>query len=407
MSSASNAVRDTGKSLRTVFRNPGLRRVNLAFAGSMIGDWAYATAVTVWAYGVGGATAVGVWGVVRLISMAVAAPFASMLADRHSRKLVMVGADLCRAVLVTTAAGFVYWDGPVLVVFALGTLAAICGSPFRPAQSAMLPSLVDEPAELTAANGTASTLESLAFFVGPAIGGLLLTVADVPLVFVLNALTFVWSALLVVGVRPRTAAVAAKPDDAEPDDAGPAASEGFWRESMAGFVTIWKDPDLRLITGVYSAQTIVAGASLVFGVAIAVDIVGHGPQGVGYLDAVLGVGAILGGLVAIGRGTAQRLATDFGVGVLFWALLLLLICVWPKAAPAFVAMFIIGAANPVVDVNASTILQRIAPDAVLGRVFGALESALISAMALGALVMPLLLTTVGLLWGLGILVAAI
>ena len=54
-------MRETRESLASVFRNPNLRRVQLALAGSMIGDWAYSTAVAVWAYGVGGATAVGIW----------------------------------------------------------------------------------------------------------------------------------------------------------------------------------------------------------------------------------------------------------------------------------------------------------------------------------------------------------
>lgn len=402
MSSAGAAVHETAASLRTVFRNPGLRRVNLALAGSLIGDWAYATAVTVWAYGVGGATAVGVWGVVRLATMAVSSPVTSVLADRFPRRRVMVTADLCRALLILAGAAFVYWDGPVVVVFALALLAAMFGSPFRASQSALMPSLVDEPAELTAANGTASTLESVSFFVGPALGGLLLTIADVPLVFVLNALTFLWSAAMVFGIRPRAATP--EPDSHRADEERP---ETFWQQSTAGFRTIWNDSDLRLVTSVYCAQTIVAGASLVFGIAIAVDMVGHGPQGVGYLDAVLGIGAILGGLFAIARSGAQRLATDFGVGVLFWALPLLLICLWPQAGAAFAAMFVIGAANPVVDVNASTILQRLAPDAVLGRVFGALEGVLIGAMALGALLMPLLISTVGLRWGLAVLVVGI
>lgn len=66
-------LRETGRFLSSVFRNRSLRRVNLALAGSMIGDFAYATAITVWAYGVGGATAVGVWGAVRLGLMAVGA----------------------------------------------------------------------------------------------------------------------------------------------------------------------------------------------------------------------------------------------------------------------------------------------------------------------------------------------
>ena len=166
---------------------------------------------------------------------------------------------------------------------------------------------------------------------------------------------------------------------------------------------IWRHPDLRLVTVIYAAQTVVAGASLVFGVAIALDLTDLGPSGLGYLDSVLGIGALFGGLLTVALATRHRLASDFGWGVIFWAVPLLLIAVWPVAAAAFIAMAVIGAANPVVDVNANTILQRIVPDEVLGRVFGALESALISTMALGSLVMPLLISWVGLRWGLVVL----
>ena len=172
---------------------------------------------------------------------------------------------------------------------------------------------------------------------------------------------------------------------------------------MQGFRSIWANPDLRNVVGIYCAQTIVAGASLVFVVSIAVDLVDLGPQGVGYLDAMLGVGAILGGFFAIGRASHQRLASDFGVGVLLWALPLLLVAAWPELFAAFAAMFVIGAANPLVDVNATTIIQRLTPDAVMARVFGALETALIATMALGALLMPLLIESIGLRWGLTVI----
>jgi MFS family permease len=416
VSAGGAAVRETASSLALVFRNRNLRRINIGLAGSLIGDWAYATAVTVWAYGVGGVAAVGIWGVVRLLLLATVTPFAAMLADRYPRKRVMGSADLLRAVLVLAAAGAVLWDAYPGVVFVLATLASLAGSPFRPAQQALLPSLVQNPQELTAANGTGSTLESLAFFLGPAIGGLLLTIADVPAVFLLQVLTFLWSAAMVSAVRvPDHASDAAADDGAASaggdgveglEQATEEAAESFWQESVAGFRTIAAHPDLRLVTGIYCAQTVIAGASIVFGVAIAVDVTGFGPEGVGYLDAILGVGALLGGLVAIGRAGKFRLASDFGVGVLFWALPLLLVSLWPQAAPAFLAMFVIGAANPVVDVNASTILQRLSPDAVLGRVFGALETGLIATMALGALLMPLLISTVGLRWGLAVLAVA-
>ena len=402
MASIGSAVRETGSSLSIVFRRPPLRRLNLALAGSLIGDWAYMTAVAVWAYDVGGAAAVGIWTTIRLAMMAVVAPFGSAMADRMSRKKLMVICDLARTVLVLAAAAVVEYDGPVAAVFVLATLAPLFGTAFRPAQLSLTPSLVENPQELTAANGVSSTLESVAFFVGPAIAGFLLAVADVATVFALNAATFLWSAALVAGIRlTATAPVVVDPD--EP----PEPKVGFVSEAMEGFRFVWRSADLRLVFAIYSAQTVVAGASYVFVVAIAFDLTDLGASGLGWLDSTLGVGSILGGLLAIGLATRKRLASDFGWGVIFWALPLLLISIWPSVTAAFLAMAIIGAANPVVDINANTIIQRIAPDAVLGRVFGALESVLITTMALGALAMPLLIAGPGLRWGLAIVAVPI
>ena len=282
MSRVGAALGETRTSLGTVFRNPGLRNINLAFAGSAIGDWAYATAIVVWAYGQGGLTLVGIWGTVRLILMALVTPFAATLVDRLPRKMIMISTDLIRGGLVLLVAFLIAIEFNYLVILALGTISALVASPFRPAVSALMPSLVDEPEELTAANGAASTIESLAFFVGPAIGGLMLTVWSVPPVIVFDALTFLWSAFLVsrIKVKAHHLETGLDPELAQEldpelaaDGAGQAAvsiaeaevkeAENFLTESMAGFKAIFADKDLRLVSGVYCAQTIVAGASIV------------------------------------------------------------------------------------------------------------------------------------------------
>src|SRR3954447_16402925 len=204
---ARSAVTETGKSLGSVFRNPNLRRVQVALVGSMVGDWAYATAVTVWAYGVGGTRAVGIWTAIRLTLLALTSPIGAAMADRMHRRAVMIGSDLVRAGLVVLAALCLILDLPAATVFVLATLATLAGTAFRPAQRALMPALANRLEELTASNGTSSTLERLAFFVGPGVGAFLLGVADVQVVFLLNAATFLWSAILVLGVRPPTAAV--------------------------------------------------------------------------------------------------------------------------------------------------------------------------------------------------------
>jgi MFS family permease len=367
----------------------------------MIGDWAFVTAVTVFTFRWGGAAAVGGYVALRLALVAVALPFLSILADRLPRKAFLVGTDLIRAGLVGISAVLGWFGGPPALVLTLAVLAGLVGSPFRPAQAALLPSLASDPHELTAANAVSSTLESLSFFVGPAIAGVLLGLIDVPAIFALNAATFVWSAIMLSGLVVPTAPAPAGPP-AGPDDE-PSPPTRFFTEAMAGFATIGGDRRLLLVTVLCCVQTIIAGASLVFGVVIAVEVVRLGPEGVGYLDATVGVGAIVGGLVAISRASHNRTARDFGVGVLGWGLPLVIIAVWPSPVTAFLAMVLIGLANPLVDVNLVTLLQRLTPDAVLGRVFGALESAAIATMALGAFVMPLLIHLVGLRWSLVII----
>jgi MFS family permease len=388
------ALRDLAASISSVFRNPGLRRVELALAGSMIGDWAFATAVTVWAYSVGGVTAVGVWTAIRLTLMALTAPLASTLADRFPRKRVMIASDLIRLVLVTAAGLCLVLDTPAAPIFVLATLGGLLGTPFRCAQRALMPALASTPEELTASNGTGSTIESLSFFIGPTLGALLIAATDVQVVFFVNALTFAWSMVLVLGIRFPERAEPERPADADPDEAP--AKESFVAEVSGGFRAIAADRDLAVVIWLVSAQTIVAGASAVFLVVMAVDVLGTGASGVGYLNSVLGIGAVLGGFLAISRSTKHRLAQDLTWGVVLWAAPLLLVTAWASPVTAFAAVALLGLANPLVDVNMDTIVQRIVPDAVLGRVFGALEACVIATMALGAALMPLLMSSYGL-----------
>ena len=390
------------RSLRDVFRNKGLRRLQLAFAGSIVGDWAYAVAVAVYAYERGGPTAVGVLGVIRYVSLAIVTPFAATLGDRYSRRLVMVSSDATRAVLVFCGAALIASGAPSLIVYALAVVTALCGSPFRSAQASLIPDLADDAGELAASNVASSTIESVGFFAGPALAGLFLAFTSLSVVYVFDGLTFIWSAALVLGIKPsaREREAAAAPPSDEP-------SGGFMNEVTAGYRTILGSRDLRLLIGLYCAQTIVAGASLVFDVAIALSLLDLGHSGVGYLNAMLGIGGFVGGFVALLLAQGGRLARNFGIGVLFWAAPLLLVAAWPTVGAAVAVMIMLGLANSVVDVNAYTILQRVTPEAVMARVFGAMESAVIGGMAVGALLMPILIGTIGLRWGLVVVGAGV
>src|SRR5512132_4670012 len=192
---------DAARSFGRVFRNPNIRRIEGAWGASIIAHWAYGIALAVFAYRQGGAAAVGLVGLVRFIPSAIASPFAAMLGDRFARERVIVVAELTRSVLLVASVFVIALEGPVALVYALAGLVSIAYSAVRPAQAALLPSLATSPAELTAANVTSSTLESLGIFGGPAIGGLLLAATSVEVVFGAAAAAFLLSAVLVSRVR--------------------------------------------------------------------------------------------------------------------------------------------------------------------------------------------------------------
>jgi MFS family permease len=376
-------LRESGTAFRAVFANRGLRRIQLAWAGSIMGTWAYGIAVVVYAYEQGGATAVGVVTMVRWLAAAVASPFAALLGDRYDRRWVMVGSDLVRAALIGAAALAVFADAPPLVVYALASLVGVAATPFRPAQAALTPTLAETPEQLTAANVTASSIESVGIFGGPALGGLLLVAAGPATVFAVTTATLVWSAVLVAGIPAAHAARAAR----EPVSIGD--------ELLAGFRTIAAERRTRVLVALFSAQTFVDGMLNVLIVVVALKLLDTGQAGVGFLNSAVGVGGLLGALAAaalVGRG---KLAADFGVGIFIWGLPIAFVAIWPNQIFALVLLGVVGIGNTLVDVSGMTLLQRAAPEDVLARVFGVLESLLLVTPALGAVVAPLLLNWLG------------
>ena len=383
-------TRASVRALGAVVSSPPLRRLQLAWIGSILGDWAYLVALGVYAYDQGGAAAVGLVALIRLIPSALVAPFSASLVDRFARVTVMVVADVVRFGLMVAAGLVIATDGPAPTVYALVALTSATGTVFRPAQAALLPSLVASPAELTAANVASSTIESVGTFLGPALGGLVLAVGSPATVFAANGATFLWSAMLVLGLRGR--------DDRGDRTArgGQAADEGGASSGvMAGIKTIAREPNLRTLVGLYAAQTLVAGALNVLVVVTAFELLDLDEAGVGLLYAAIGVGGLVGGFVALLLSAQGRLARDFALGLALFGLPLAAVGGLSIPVVAVVGLGVLGIGNSIVDVNALTIMQRVVPDAVLGRALGALQGLLRASLGVGAVLAPVLVGLVG------------
>jgi MFS family permease len=397
---------DNRHRIARVLRNPRVRRLQLAFLGSTLGDWAYATAIVVWAYEDGGARAVGAYQAVRFVTMAVVAPIGGVVADRMSRRTFMIVSDLLRALLVTAAGLIVVTDGAALAVYALAILAAVVGSPFRAAEAGLLTELVDSPAELTTANALSTNIENVMLFAGPALAGVLIGASGVEEVFWLNAATFLWSATLLLGVRAKPTAGGAEPG-AEPEAAtepvADTAATSFWGELVAGFGVIGRDRDLRSVALLAGSVGLAWGAMNVFLVLLATEVLDSGPGALGYLNSVLGVATVAGGLLILGRLSSSRLGQDLALGVVVgWGLPLLAVAAFPTPVAAIAAIVAIGLCEPLGSLGIDTIPQRLTPPAMVSRVYAGIDTCLVGPMALGALLAPALVQEIGLRDGLAL-----
>src|SRR5206468_11258213 len=114
-----------------------------------------------------------------------------------------VVSDIVRAGALAAAAGAMVLDTPAVSVGLLAVLVMLVAQAFQPAESALLPTLAESLEELVAANVANSTIEAAGYFVGPALGGVVLAVSNVETVFVVTAVAFLWSAAMLALIRLR------------------------------------------------------------------------------------------------------------------------------------------------------------------------------------------------------------
>ena len=370
-----------------VLRNRSLRRLQYAVLGSMLGRMAFIVAIAVWAFDAGGPALVGIAGFVRMAPTAIVSPFAATFADRYPRERVMAASDLGRAVACLAIAAAVAADAPPAVVLALLVVMAVLASLFEPARAAIVPSLVDRPELLTASNAVSSAVNSAAYFLGPAVGAFLLAVSSVEVTFVFTAVALVWSALFALTLRPR--------HDGAGEAAAPAEPAGWLDEVREGVRVVREDRGLLLLVGLFGVQTVIAGAVSVFTVVVALDVLDAGNAWVGILDAAGGVGALLGVTIVTRLTDGGRLSNGVITGLLLWGLPLILIALVDTKVAAVAALLLIGVGDTAIDVSSYTLVQRLVPEALLGRVFGLVETVVVAGLAVGALVAPLVIDLIG------------
>jgi MFS family permease len=369
--------------LSAAVRNANVRRVELAWGAAIAAEWAHFVALGVFAYQQGGTSAVGIAGLVRLLPAAAIAPFAASLGDRFRRERFLLAMTIVGAIALAASAVAAFADNRTLV-FAFAAVVGLSSTLIRPALQALLPSLVRTPEELIAANGATSTIESIGTLVGPLLAGVLVSLGDVGLAFILGAVLLLAGGALLARVSV----------ESRIDLASATHDESVRRLVAAGFRTLARSSRARLVVSLIFAQTFVRGCLNVLIVVAAFRVLGGGAAAVGYLTAGIGVGGLIGAVGAMTLG-GRRLAVSFGLSLVFWGVPIALIALRPFFATTIILLAIVGAANSVEDVAGFTLLQRIIPNEMLTRVLGLTWGLAMGGVAIGSVAAPAIVSAIG------------
>jgi MFS family permease len=380
-----HVLADQVGAVQDVFRNAELRRLELAWGGFFVVEWASLLAVSVWAYGHGGASAVGLVGLLRMLPAAVALPFGSAVADRFPRHRVLVVVYVAQALLVAGVAMVIQANGPSSLTYLLIAAVGVAAAPCRPAQLAFAPVLAGSPQELVAANVTQMTFEGLATLLGPALAGVVLAVSGPPAALGIAAGFSLASALLLAGVHGK----------ADPTRAVRRERESVVDSLSGGVRELARLPDLNAIIGGFWAQTFVRGMLNVLVVSLTLTTLGLGEGAVGFISGAFGAGVILGALGAASMVGMRRLARPAALALVLWGAPLVVIAVRPGVVVAVAALVVSGIGNAVLDVAGFTLMQRVADDRVLGRVFGVFYVGVLASMGIGSVAAPVLIDLIG------------
>ena len=372
--------------LGQTMRNHDLRRAQASFAASWTSEWALTVIVGVVAYGDGGAALVGIVAALRMALPAFVSPFASALADRKRRDRVLVFSGLVRAVVTALAALLLAVHGPLPVFYGLIVLASCAFILVRSANSALVPLLCRSPLELTSAMASRGLLDSASTLVGPLLAALVLGVSTPAVAVVTVALLSAASSAVLLGL---TYEVPARVSST-------LSARAIATEAAAGFRVLREERDAALLVALALVQTFIRGCLTVFIVVLAFTVLHTGEEGVGLLTAAIGAGATAGSVAAFSLVSGRRLAAVGGGGITLWGLPLVVSSA-VSSTPGLVAlMAAVGVGNSLLDFGFFTLLVRLVPEGLLGRLFGVFESLVALAVALGSLVAPLLIDRLGL-----------
>lgn len=292
-----------------------------------------------------------------LVPSVLVSPFAGALADRVDR-VWLVQISLILGLLQAWALAILTFTGVIDIwmlfglTVALGTINAFN----QPARLALIPNLVDQ-----ATLGPAVAINSLVFntarFIGPATAGFVIAEGSVGLAFALNALTymgFIYSMWCIKIPPERT----------------PQGRSRFLPDLIEGYGYALRDPAIGQMFILLIVTTVAIRGFVEMFPGFADAVFGRGAQGLAWLSAMVGLGAVLGGLMMLRRNTLGGLPGIIISSTLWMALAIIGFTATANYAFALACAFLSGFSMTMTGIGAQTLIQTSTTPAMRGRVMG-------------------------------------
>ena len=374
-----------GEALRQGLRSRELRLYVAACAATSLALWAFTVVLAIAAYQAGGTSAVTLAVMARVVPGALAGPVTALLADRHSRRAVLLaltgGVTAALAALALASA----LHAPLAVLLGLAAIVSVLAGGQTPAQAAMLPSLARNPRELAIVNSARQGFGNAGYCLGALAGGAAAASLSVAAGFALALAASAAALFALIGMQA----------DPRPAHRTPRTGASVAAELLLGAREVRATPALRDAAGLLATIAFVYGILDVLIVVVAIELVELGAGGVGVLNSAWGAGGLVGGFAALALLARGRFSTAMDAGAACIAVPLAVLAAAADPIVAIVAFGVLGLGWAVAETAGQTLLQRLASDESLARVFGVAEAGSQLAVALGSVAAPLLVSAFG------------
>jgi CRP-like cAMP-binding protein/predicted MFS family arabinose efflux permease len=271
--------------------------------------------------------------------------------------------------------------GPALLAVALAGLTSLSQTPYLPSVAAVIPQVTAEE-DLAAANALNSTVDNLVVVLGPAIGAVLLLIGGATMATAANALSFLIAIPFVLAIRTRS-----QPTDVTDDgEAGP------FQQMVVGFRAVVSSTTVAVFVAFSVLASFIYGTDTVLFIPIARVQLHSGASGYGYLLAGLGAGGLVGAVFINRLAANPRLTAPILGGMAVYCVPTAILITVHQPVVAFLLEVVRGAGTLIVDTLAFTALQRSVAPEMVARVFGVFFALILAAIALGAMITPVLLS---------------